>query len=99
MNNVITYFGVQLATYANLLTAGIPNIEYIAAPYGDCVMPQIEQISDNQFSSIPYINTYDEFADNSEYVLLKFIKSIVDESTYLDQEIADYINDNIWDIL
>ena len=34
-----------------------------------------------------------------EHILVKFIHSIVEETTYWDEDVANFINENFWDLI
>lgn len=51
------------------------------------------------FSILPALDTYDELTNNIEHILVKFIHSIVEETTYWDEDVANFINENFWDLI
>ena len=51
------------------------------------------------FSILPVLDTYDELTNNIEHILVKFIHSIVEETTYWDEDVANFINENFWDLI
>lgn len=99
MNNIST-IGVipQLATYAALLT-GVPSYDIPEPQWNYAVEIPYVTTGVNMFSVLPALDTYDELINNIEHILVKFIHSIVEDTTYWDEDVAIFINEKFWDLI